>query len=333
MSNGATMVRKVLLAALVVSASAAFAKPETAAEKLSKIDAQLSLADARSRIGKAIASPKVMGEIVGRLSAENQRQFLADVNKAIGDMPASEEEKAAKYLNANHAAVAAAKSGNVAAMIAEVFATVPVEALTVICERFAVDLVGRNANPDVKYSDEEFAKIAEKLMEKVIERTQDVDNPYVRDTFAIVMLVRASGGTPKDLDEKLVEQFKNDDAKDIALKEWLPSALGKDGRTMGFEPLLASADAGRRPDFEYVLVIAGPQFFESVLEDIVGKNADRKARIHTRTPVLDAVENPLNWAIPTLRGDVFGGDSMPQGGNPNSGPGPGPGPGPHPGPY
>ena len=332
------MLKFCMLNVFVFLVTLAFAAPgksgnapgKSAAEKLAGSKVQISLADARSRIDKAIASPEVMKEITRRLSEKEQCQFLAEVNKAIGDMPASEEEKAAKYLNVNHAAVAAAKPGNASAMIAEVFATVPVEALTVICERFAVDLVGRNANPDIKYSDEEFTKIAEKLMEKVIERTQEVDNPYVRNTFAIVMLVRASGGTPKDLDKKLVEQFKNDDAKDIALKEWLPSALGKDGRTMGFEPLLASADAGRRPDFEYVLVIAGPQFFESVLEDLVGKNADRKARIHTRTPVLDAVENPLNWAVPTLRGDVFGGNLVPQGGDPEPDEPP---PGPHPGPY
>lgn len=320
------MFKLCILNVFVFLVTLAVAAPvKSAAEKLAGNQTQISLADARSRIDKAIASPEVMKEITSRLTAKEQCQFLAEVNKAIGEMPASEEEKAAKYLNVNHAAVAAAKKGNVATMIAEVYATVPVEALTVICERFAVDLVGRNANPDIKYSDEEFTKIAESLMEKVIERTQEVDNPYVRNTFAITMIVRASGGSPKDLDAKLVEQFKNDDAKDIALKEWLPSALGKDGRTAGFEPLLASADAGRRPDLDYVLVIAGPQFSESVIADLAGKNADRKASIHTRTPVLDAVENPLNWAIPTLRGDVFGGNLAPEGGNPQ--------PGPHPGPY
>ena len=85
--------------------------------------------------------------------------------------------------------------------------------------------------------------------------------------------------------------------------------LGKDGREQGYEPILASADAGSRPDFAYVLVIAGPQYLESILHDIGGKNLDRHSFIRTRTPVLDAVENPLVNQIPTLHDEPFSSDS------------------------
>ena len=295
---------------MIVLLGAAFAPAfaQTAAEKLAAKNVQLSLADARSRIDKAIESPKVMGEIMKRLSAEDQVKFLAEVNKAIGDLPSSVEEKAALYLNLNHIAVKSAQKGNTTALLAEVFATVPPEALTVVNERFASDLMSRTANPNVTYTDEQFSQIALNVMKAVVERTAETDNGSTRSAFAALMLIRASNGTPEDLTDKLVDLLATDEAKELAKEEWIPSALGKDGRELGYEPILASADAGRRPDFAFVLVIAGPQYLESILEDIVGKNTDQMSFVRTRSPVLDAVENPLAHQFPTLDGDVFGAD-------------------------
>lgn len=323
---------------IVMTVAQATAWAQSAIDKLASNKTQITLVDARSRIDKAIDAPVVMGEIMKRLPAEDQLKFLADVNKAIDGMPASAEEKAAKYLNVNHLALKAAKKGNAAALLAEVFATVPPEALTVINERFAIDLVNRAANPAITYTDEQFVGICTNVMATIIERTAETDNGSTRSAFAILMFVRASNGSPADLAEKLIAMLPNEDARELAKNEWIPSALGKDGRSLGYEPLLASADAGRRPDLDFVLVIAGPQYLDSILADIVGKNTDRMSFIRTRSPVLDAVENPLIHQIPTLDGDVFGADIIPQGGVPRRPipvptPHPHPDPGPHPHPY
>ena len=297
--------RKSLLVGVLVLAGAiaAVAQDSTAT-------GQDALARARAQIDKIIESPDQMKSVMSGLSAEEQKQFVADVNKAIGDMPASIEEKSAKFLNVNHAALTSAKKGNLTTLIAEVFATVPPEALTLLNERFATDLLSRSANPNVSYTDEQFTKICLEVMEKVNERTEDTDNGSTRSAFAILMLVRASNGTPADLADKLIDTLKHDDAKELAKNEWIPAALGKDGREQGYEPILASADAGSRPDFAYVLVIAGPQYLESILHDIGGKNMDRYSFIQTRTPVLDAVENPLIHQVPTLHDEPFGGDAI-----------------------
>ena len=298
------MRKSLLVGALVLAgAIAAVAQDSTAT-------GQDALARARAQIDKIIESPDQMKSVMSGLSAEEQKQFVADVNKAIGDMPASIEEKSAKFLNVNHAALTSAKKGNLTTLIAEVFATVPPEALTLLNERFATDLLSRSANPNVSYTDEQFTKICLEVMEKVNERTEDTDNGSTRSAFAILMLVRASNGTPADLADKLIDTLKHDDAKELAKNEWIPAALGKDGREQGYEPILASADAGSRPDFAYVLVIAGPQYLESILHDIGGKNMDRYSFIQTRTPVLDAVENPLIHQVPTLHDEPFGGDAI-----------------------
>ena len=293
------LIASVLIAVQAV-ASFGDAKPAKAA---------VSLVDARVRIADVIEGKASMRELFAGLSAEDQKAFLADVNKAVNDMPASVEEKAAKSLNINRDALLSAKKGNTKALLAEMFATASPEALTVINERFAADLLNRAANPSATYTDEQYEKIALDIMAAVNERTEETDNGSVRNTFAILMLVRASNGTPADLADKLIATLKHEDARSAAKNEWIPSALGQDGRELGYEPMLASADAGRRPDFDFVLVIAGPQYPSSILGDIFGKNMDKMSFIRTRSPILDAVENPLRWQIPRMGEDVFGGDA------------------------
>ena len=267
---------------------------------------QISLADARGRMDRAIENPKVMADTMKGLSAEDQKQFLADVNKAISDMPGSIEEKSALFLNANSAALRSAAEGNMKTLVAEVFATVPPESLTVIAERFAIDLFNRDAGGAGKYTDQQFTQIATETMKAVNERTAETDNGSARSAFAIIMFIRASNSSIPELADVLIDTLQHDDAKEMARSEWVPSALGKDGRTQGYEPLLASADAGRRPDQEFVLIIAGPQHLESVLGDLVGKNTDQMSFIETRTPILDAVDNKLIMQNPTLGADVVG---------------------------
>lgn len=261
---------------------------------------QGALASARAQIDKIIETPDQMKAAISGLSAEDQKQFVADVNKAIGDMPASIEEKAAKYLNVNHAALTSAKKGNLSSLIAEVFATVPPEALTLLNERFATDLLNRSAGQNASLSDDQFTNVCFEIVKKVNERVEESDNPSTRSAFAILMLVRASNGTPANLADMLIDALKNDGAKELAKTEWIPSALGQDGREQSYEPILASADAGRRPDFAQSLAIAGPQYLDAVLHDVVGKNTDPYSFIRTHAPVLDASENQMLHQVPTL---------------------------------
>lgn len=288
--------------------SAKSAQGQAASAKKGK-KAKMSLTDARNLIGKIVEGVKgySIGKVIVQLSEEDQKTFLAEVNKAISELPASIEEKTAKYLNLNHEAlksVAQSGNGNLPALLAETFATVAPESLTVLNERFAIDLMNRSANPKITYTDEQYTKIAVDLMKVINERTAETDNGSSRSAFAMLMLIRASNGTPADLADKLIDTLEHDDAKELARKEWIPSALGKDGREQGYEPLLASADAGRRPDFAKVIVIAGPQFLDSILSDVSGKNTDEMAFIQTRSPILDAVENPLVHQIPNFDGDA-----------------------------
>ena len=295
-----------IMAVMAVVGVVLYAAPDGVKTEKSEAKAgkQTSLADARGRIDRAVENPQVMTDLMKGLSAADQKQFLADVNEAIAKMPGSIEERTALFLNANSAAMRAAAPGNMQTLVAEVFATVPPECLTVIAERFAIDLFNRDAGGAGKYTDAQFTQVATETMKKVNERTAETDNGSARSAFAIIMFIRASNSSIPELPDALVETMPHNDAKDMAKKVWLPAALGKDGNTQGYEPLLASADAGRRPDMEFTLVIAGPQHLESVLGDLTGKNTDELALIDTHTPIVDAVDNKLIAQNPTLGADV-----------------------------
>lgn len=274
----------------------------------------LSLADARSRIDKAIENKEEMASIMKQLSAADQKQFLAEVNAAIAKRPGTKEEIAALFINANRAALTNAAKDNLKVLTAEMFATVTHDGLTAICENFSKDLFNRNSDPNLKPTDEEFTKVAMDILKVVGERVADTDNPSTRMGMAIIMLLKASNGKPEDLSDKLVETIADEDARGLAKDEWIPHAVvpPDDDRKPDYDPILASADVGRRPDYDFVLVIVGPQHLDSVLADILGKNASPEALIDTRSPVLDAVQNKFRYQIPHLGGDIIeGGTSNP----------------------
>lgn len=236
---------------------------------------EMSLADASGKIGEAVSDPAALTATMRQLSAADQVAFLAKVNEAIANMPGSSAEKAAAFLNANKAALKGAKPGNLAQLLAEVFATVPPEALTVLNESFASDLFNRASNPDM--SDAAFVALVQNTMKAISARNASSDNAAVRDTFAALMFLRASNGSPADLADTLVGDLPPA-SQEVAKREWIPAAMGI-GQDQSYEPLLGAADADEAAAPELVLRVAGPQTFDALLGDLATVNS---------TPVYDA---------------------------------------------
>ena len=279
---------KLKMLAMASAAAVLSALPAFAQEKV------LPLAEARSQIGSIVSDPVSMTSVMRQLEPENQASFLADVNAAISKMPGSNEEKAAKFLNVNKAALKGAARGNLANLVAEVFATVPPEALTLISERFAADLFNRNADPTQEYSDDKYLEIATNLFARIEARTEGTDYASVRNTFAIAMLVRASGDSSADspLVDALVGMLPDEATRNEVKNEWLPAALSE---TPDYEPMLAEADAGQQPNPELALQLSGPQLLDAMLQDVASSLIDSDHR--ETTPFSDqafrAFRDPL----------------------------------------
>lgn len=227
----------------------------------------VSLADARASISDCIKTPSKMTETMKKLSADDQKSFLAEVNEAIAAMPGSNESQAATFLNVNRAALKGAGKGNLAALVAEVFATVPPEYLPVVTDSFASDLFNRSADPSVSYTDQQYIQIASNTMVKVNERMADVDNGSARATFAAVMLIKASNNTPDGLVDALVSTLPSD-SQDTARNDWIPPATAS-GEAQSYESLVEAAGAtGTTPSSPAVIRIAGPQMLDAMLGDL-----------------------------------------------------------------
>jgi hypothetical protein len=231
------------LAAVIVS-SAAMAK-------------EMTLVEARVSIAQAIADVSQVTSTMKALSAADQVAYLGSINQAVSKMPGSSESKAAAFVNVNKAALRGARKGNLKPLIAEVFATVPPEALAVISERYAADLFNRSSASTM--SDEKYVAMVQDVLKTIDSRLDSSDNADVRMTFAIVMFMRACNNTIKGLDEKLIANLP-ESSRDVAKKDWIPGALKG-----SYDTMLGAADAGVMPDVTVVIKVAGPQIADSLL--------------------------------------------------------------------
>lgn len=260
--------------------------------------AALSLADASSKIAEAAADPSVMAGTVAQLDAADQVAFLAKVNAAIDAMPGSPEEKAAKYLDANKAAMKSAAKGNLAALLAETFATVPPEALTVVNERFAADLFNRSADAANPIDDKQMLILATNAMAVVQARNEGNDNESVRNTFAILMFLRASNGSPEGLKDALVAGLGSTEARDLAANDWIPAAMGE-GREKSYEPMLAASDAARLPVFDdiYAFSLTSDPVFSGALLANLGSSVGSSSSAAASAAVAAALD-PTRFGLP-----------------------------------
>ena len=278
--------KKIVVAAAALAAGALFADG-------------LTLVAAREKIVEAISNPAVMTATVSQLSADDQRQFLADVNAAIGSMPGSQEELAASYLNVCRAALKGSQKGNLATMIAEVFATVPVEYLPIISESLGSDMLNRAANPSKTYSDEEYIDIATNVMARVNSRVEVEDNAGVRSGFAALAFIRGSNSGSEAIVSAMTAALPAS-VQDAAAKEWFPAALAT-GDAKSYDPMLVAASAETLTDLDTLLLnVDGAQRQDALLADLGGANTDPSASAQDRNPMVDAIYNPLNESLPNL---------------------------------
>ncbi len=230
-------------------------------------------------VGDCAQSPQTLRGTMAKVAPADQTALLGEVNEAIAKMPGSDEVKGARFYAANSAAVKSAAKGNLANVLAEVFATVPPEYLTDINERFAAEVFSRTANPNRTFSDAEYVELAKTTMGTINARCEKAEYPGVRETFAILMFLRASGGTPADLSATLVATMPNEKNRELATNEWIKPAMG-DGQEQTYDPLLGAAQAGEEPDHAIVTSLTGAP---DMLVAMLGYLADERSKMSVKT--------------------------------------------------
>ena len=297
-----------------------------------------TLASARAKITQVIENPKEMTAVMQTLSPDNQKTFLAEVMAAISSMPGDESDRVEKFVNVSNAALSGSQKGNALTLVAEVFATVPPSALPAVNESLASGLMNRSTDGNVTYTDEQYIKIAQTVMEKVNERVANEDNAGVRSGFAALMLIRGSNSESPEIVSSVVEALPEAVQND-AKTEWIPAALGQGGQEKSYDPMLAVVDndlgkpvaddaattaaanqqqsgegaAASNADSEsgqlLALRVSSAQNLDSLLADISGANTDASAAAGDSTPVTDATQNTTNTELPNIGTGEAGADA------------------------
>ncbi|MBO7166605.1 MAG: hypothetical protein J6V88_03670 [Kiritimatiellae bacterium] len=223
----------------------------------------------RAKIGDCAQDVSILKATIVQLSPEDQMAFIAAVNDAISKKPASNEARAAAFYEANRAALfSLAKSNNLGNALAEIFATVPPEYLTVLNERFASEVFKRNPNSPI--SDSDFERIAASTMAKIVSRSEKTENASVRQTFAVIMFVRASGGSPANLGETLTSMMSDKEAAKTAMNDWVKPAL-EEGDKKNYNAMLGDAGVPVEDEPDHAVVLRMMPYSntgDSLLEDL-----------------------------------------------------------------
>jgi len=229
--------------------------------------AKMTLDEAKEQLTSVVNDPEKVAEIMKQLSASDQNAFLAEVNKAIAAMPGSNEAKTAKFLVVDREALLNAQKGNLQALVATMFVSVPLEGLTVLAERYGDDLFNRAADATKTFTDEQFTEIASSTVGEIAKKCEGLPDAPPRDTLAVYLFERASNGSIPDLEDRLLEVAISDpQVRTMAKNEWLAEANGTGSER--FSSMLGYAEAGRAPNADVTLVLAGPQVLAAQLSDL-----------------------------------------------------------------
>lgn len=264
------------------------------------LSAEMPRSEWHAKVGECALDSAVLKGTMAQLSSADKTAFLSEVNAAISKMPGSAEAKAAKFLAANRAAVAAAGAADRAAVLAEVYASVPPESLTIINEEFAKSEFSRPAT----MTDAEFLGIVKATMQNIAQRTSSVESGAVRAGFAGLMFIRAAGESAEAAVTDAVVASLPQESRDAAKESWFPSALGRNG-TATYDPMLASAQAGEEPNHNVVLGIAQMQIIDSMLGDLQrGKSAWETPRFPVfGSDAADAADPMRNGSLSSMPRD------------------------------
>lgn len=184
------------------------------------------------------------------LAKDDQVEFVRAVNQSMATYKASTPEKRLQTIYAvNRDAVKAASEKERKAVIAEVFATAPMDALPMITDRFASELFNRKAG-GFSEKDDSFVEFASATLMRIRNRlfsgVPTEQYPGARSVFAVICFLKASEGKPEDLRQSFLFYVLSG-SQELARKVWIPAALGEDGKAPSYQPILEAGYKGEEP--------------------------------------------------------------------------------------
>lgn len=203
--------------------------PITHAEEAST----LTRAQWLKKIGPSASNYDTLKSTVAQVASEDKAYFSQRLIKAVSRMAVNQAEKSAAFVRAAVGLIAGGKGDEKYAIMAEIFAGVPVEYLPAV-----TDALAKRFNQQTnKLTDESYMKIADKAIDTCVKRNAQTDDPAVRDTFVALCFIKASAkASDVDTGKSIIAKLPDGRIEDLAGK-WVPKALDGD-----YADMLAAAD-------------------------------------------------------------------------------------------
>ena len=160
----------------------------------------------------------------------------------------------------NRDAVRAAKDADKKLVIAEVFATAPMEALPTITDGFAKEVFTRKML-NLNEKDDSFVEFAAATLLRVNSRLRQISTarfPGARSAFAVISFLKASDGKPEDLRDQLMFYVLTG-SEVLARTKWVPAAMGDDGKPPSYQPIFEAGFVGEEPPHQNLHPMKSPE--------------------------------------------------------------------------
>lgn len=267
-------------------------------------------------VGAAEQDKGLLNSAFLELDKDDKVNLVRSMNKTFTkekdeDETAEAKAKRIKTVYAlNRDAVRAAKDADKKLVIAEVFATAPMEALPAITDGFAKEVFTRKMlNLDEK--DDSFVEFASATLLRVNCRLRQISTarfPGARSAFAVISFLKASGGKPEDLRDQLMFYVLTG-SEVLARTKWVPAAMGDDGKPPSYQPIFEAGFVGEEPPHQNLHPMKSPELGNLLVgSELRVKNArdvSGPKPIETERGVIPrgAIENPDSPWYRRRRGD------------------------------
>lgn len=212
----------------------------------------------------AASSSGALNGAFSDMTGDEQVEFVATVNKSFAASERGLDEKRVKTLSkVNRDAVMGAPDEDRKRVLAEVFATAPMEALPTIVDDLAQDVFHRDNNSLYK-TDEEFTEFASAALMRTAMRLKslnvDSESPGARSVLAVTMFLKAAGEKlAKDLREPFIVYVLSG-THVAARDEYLPAAMGdKEGEPATMAPITNAGYRAEEPNNKPTVALGTPE--------------------------------------------------------------------------
>lgn len=201
------------------------------------------------KVGESAQDLEVLKATLRQISPDERPDFAQKTLRAITRMPLGPQAKSERYVGSAILCLSQVREDNAYSVVAHAVALALVPHLPALVEEMSKRL---DLKDNKGVTEEQYRAIAAKGVQVCFARNAYVEDTTLRNTFAILLFMRAAPDLP-GLQDTLLAQLPDDASRKLAA-EWLAKA--SDGE---YDEILAAADAAAKPPAPAINLVGYPE--------------------------------------------------------------------------